>query len=59
LPKESPDNRQLLPMMLIESSSAEASQRLASQTCDALALRHNDVMHYALGWQLTAQEVKS
>lgn len=58
LPKESPD-RQLLPMMLIESSSAEASQRLAAQASEALNIRQNDVMHYGLGWQLTAQEVKS
>jgi len=59
LPKESPENRQLLPMMLIESSSAEASQRLAAHACHVLNLPLADVLHYSLGWQLTAQELIS
>ncbi|WP_369790890.1 hypothetical protein [Rouxiella sp. WC2420] len=59
LPKESKDNRQLLSMMLIESSSAEASQRLAAHACHALDCPLADVIHYGLSWQLTAQELKS
>lgn len=59
LPKESSENRQLLPMMLIESSSAEASQRLAAHACHALDCTLGEVMHYGLSWQLTAQELKS
>lgn len=59
LPKESKDNRQLLPMMLIESSSAEASQRLTAHACHALDCQPAEVLHYGLSWQLTAQELKS
>lgn len=57
LPKESTDNRHLLPMMLIESSSAEASHRLAAHACHALNLPLAEVLHYGFGWQLTAQEL--
>ena len=59
LPKESSENRPLLPMMLIESSSLECSQRLAAHACHALDCSLADVLHYGLGWQLTAQELKS
>lgn len=59
LPKESTENRQLVPMMLLESSSIEASQRLAAHACHALDCSSADVLHYGLGWQLTAQELKS
>lgn len=59
LPKESTENRVLFPMMLIESSSVEASQRLAAHACHALDCPLADVLHYGLGWQLTAQELKS
>jgi hypothetical protein len=58
LPKESTDNRQLLPMMLLESSSLEASERLAAHACHALDYPLDEVLHYGLGWQLTAQELK-
>nr|WP_154325014.1 DUF4286 family protein [Pantoea sp. 201603H] len=54
LPKEPRENRQLLPMMLIESSSAEASQRLAAQACAVLNTR---AQFYAMSWQLTKQEI--
>ncbi len=59
LPKESPDLRQLLPMMLIESSSASTSQHLAAHACHVLNYPLTEVLYYALGWQLTAQELKS
>jgi hypothetical protein len=59
LPKESPENRQLLPMMLIESSSASASLQLAAQACQALDYPLSEVLQYVLGWQLSAQEVAS
>ena len=59
LPKESTENRQLLPMLLLESSSVEASQRLAAHACHALDCSSADVLHYGFGWQLTAQELKS
>ena len=50
LPKESRENRHLLPMLLIESSSAEAGQ---------LKIPAAEALHYALGWQLTTQELSS
>jgi len=59
LPKELTENRQLLPMLLLESSSVEASQRLAAHACHALDCSSADVLHYGFGWQLTAQELKS
>ncbi|TFZ49329.1 hypothetical protein E5C26_19845 [Serratia proteamaculans] len=59
LPKESRENRRLLPMMLIESSSAEAGQRLSELACRQLKIPATDALHYALGWQLTTQELPS
>ncbi len=59
LPKESRENRQLLPMMLIESSSAEAGQRLNALACRQLKIPAADAWHYTLGWQLTTQELPS
>ncbi|CAI1710376.1 DUF4286 family protein [Serratia entomophila] len=59
LPKESRENRQLLPMLLIESSNAEAGQRLTELACRALTIPAGDAWHYALGWQLTVQELTS
>ncbi|CAI2520692.1 DUF4286 family protein [Serratia proteamaculans] len=59
LPKESRENRQLLPMLLIESSSAEAGQRLNELACHHLKIPATDAVHYVLGWQLTTQELSS
>lgn len=59
LPKESRENRQLLPMLLIESSSAEAGQQLSGVACHTLKIPVGEVVHYALGWQLTSQELAS
>ncbi|CAI1630179.1 Uncharacterised protein [Serratia quinivorans] len=59
LPKEPRENRRLLPMMLIESSSAEAGQRLSELACSQLKIPAADALHYALGWQLTTQELSS
>ncbi|MEE4484799.1 hypothetical protein V2T44_17830 [Serratia ficaria] len=59
LPKESRENRRLLPMLLIESSGAEAGQRLTEQACLTLKIPAGDAWHYALGWQLTVQELTS
>ncbi|HGM5490404.1 TPA: hypothetical protein ACKP1B_002033 [Serratia fonticola] len=59
LPKESRENRQLLPMLLIESSSAEAGQQLSGVACHRLKISAGEVVHYALGWQLTSQELAS
>ncbi|MBP2171068.1 hypothetical protein J2125_004260 [Erwinia toletana] len=56
LPKEARENRQLLPMMLIESSSADASQRLAALAGELL---NAHASFYALSWQLTKQEMPS
>ncbi|MFS2223920.1 hypothetical protein [Pantoea sp. B65] len=56
LPKEARENRQLLPMMLIESSSLDASQRLAAFASQSLDARAS---FYALSWQLTRQEMPS
>ncbi|MGL5389462.1 MAG: hypothetical protein ACRDCA_27045 [Serratia sp. (in: enterobacteria)] len=59
LPKESRENRQLLPMLLIESSSAEAGLQLSGVACHTLKIPADEVVHYALGWQLTSQELAS
>jgi len=59
LPKESRENRHLLPMLLIESSSAEAGQRLSELACRQLKIPAAEALHYALGWQLTTQELSS
>lgn len=59
LPQESRENRRLLPMMLIESSGAEAGRRLSEMAADTLNIPAADAWHYALGWQLTAQELTS
>jgi len=56
LPKEARENRQLLPMMLIETSSQQASQRLAARANVSL---NGQVGFYALSWQLTKQEISS
>ncbi|MNE32557.1 hypothetical protein D3C80_1261750 [compost metagenome] len=57
LPQESRENRQLLPMVLIESSSAEAGQRLSELAYHTLKIPAGEAVHYALGWQLTSQEL--
>lgn len=59
LPKESRENRQLLPMVLLESSSAEAGQQLSELACHTLKIPAGEALHYALGWQLTSQELAS
>ncbi len=59
LPKESRENRRMLPMLLIESSDAEAGLRLSEQAAEALNMSAADAWHYVLGWQLTAQELTS
>lgn len=56
LPKEARDNRQMQPMMLIESSSQPASERLADLACRTLQASAG---FYRLGWQLTKQEMSS
>lgn len=58
LPKEAPDNRTLSPMLLIESSSAAAGERLNALACQRLDIAEESALRYALGWQLTAQELK-
>ncbi|WP_346826114.1 hypothetical protein [Serratia inhibens] len=59
LPKESRENRRLLPMLLIESSSAVAGQRLNELACRQLKISAEATQHYVLGWQLTKQELTS
>ncbi|HEI8868479.1 DUF4286 family protein [Serratia sp. AKBS12] len=59
LPKETTENRRLLPMLLIESSSVQAGQRLADQACAALNITPDAALQYALSWRLTAQELAS
>ncbi|OJT34333.1 antibiotic biosynthesis monooxygenase family protein [Serratia plymuthica] len=59
LPKESRENRRLLPMLLIESSSASAGLRLNELACRQLKTTADATQHYALGWQLTKQELTS
>ncbi|QJW53890.1 hypothetical protein HL670_00748 [Serratia plymuthica] len=59
LPKESRENRRLLPMLLIESSSASAGLRLNELACRQLKITADATQHYALGWQLTKQELTS
>lgn len=59
LSQESRENRQLLPMVLIESSSAEAGQRLSELAYRTLKIPAGEAVHYALGWQLTSQELTS
>lgn len=59
LPKESRENRRLLPMLLIESSSAAAGQRLNELACRQLKTSAEATQHYVLGWQLTKQELTS
>lgn len=59
LPNESRDNRELLPMILLESSSAEASRTLAASICQTLQHPPGEVQYYGLSWQLTTQELKS
>lgn len=54
LPKEARANRQLLPMMLIESSSQQASERLAALASRTL---NANASFYLLSWQLTKQEM--
>lgn len=59
LPKESRENRRLLPMLLIESSSAAAGQWLNELACRQLKTAAEATQHYVLGWQLTKQELTS
>ena len=59
LPKESADDRPMIPMMLIDSSSAESCQKLTELACQALHIPNTEALHYGLSWQLTAQELKS
>jgi len=59
LPKESRENRRLLPMLLIESSSVAAGQRLNELACRQLKTSSEATQHYVLGWQLTKQELTS
>ncbi|WP_199637871.1 DUF4286 family protein [Serratia sp. PAMC26656] len=59
LPKESRENRRLLPMLLIESSSATAGQQLNELACRQLKTAAEATQHYVLGWQLTKQELTS
>lgn len=56
LPKEARENRAMQPMVLIESSSQQASEHLAAIASNALECR---VSFYALSWQLTKQEMPS
>ncbi len=56
LPKEARENRAMQPMVLIESSSQQASEHLAAIASTALDCR---VSFYALSWQLTKQEMPS
>lgn len=57
LPKENRENRRLLSMLLIESSSLEAGQRLSDLAGRSLNVSVGDAVHYALAWQLTKQEL--
>ncbi|MFI3310023.1 hypothetical protein [Ewingella allii] len=59
LPKESAEDRPMIPMMLIDSSSAESCQKLTELACQALHIPNTEALHYGLSWQLTAQELKS
>lgn len=59
LPNESPDNRRLQPLLLLESSSAGACRTLSASACQALRHPTSEVQYYGLSWQLTAQELKS
>ncbi|VEA67569.1 Uncharacterised protein [Serratia plymuthica] len=59
LPKESRENRRLLPMLLIESSCAAAGQRLNELACRQLKTTTDATQHYVLSWQLTKQELTS
>ncbi|WP_437615326.1 hypothetical protein [Erwinia sp. V71] len=56
LPKEARENRLMQSMMLIESSSQQASERLAAIASAALDAHTS---FYALSWQLTKQEMPS
>jgi hypothetical protein len=49
----------MIPMMLIDSSSAESCQKLTELACQALHIPNTEALHYGLSWQLTAQELKS
>ncbi len=59
LPNESRDDKVLLPMILLESSSAEASRNLSASACQTLQHPPGEVQYYGLSWTLTAQELTS
>ncbi|OSM94877.1 hypothetical protein AU506_13795 [Lonsdalea populi] len=58
LPNASPEPSALVPLLVLESSSAAAGERMAALAAQALSVSSHDVLHYALSWQLTAQELK-
>ena len=54
LPRESKENRQMQPMLLISCSDAAGCQQLAQLAAEKFAA---DVQLYSLSWQLTKQEM--
>ncbi|KHN58138.1 hypothetical protein OI70_07595 [Dickeya fangzhongdai] len=59
LPKEATENRQLLPMLLIESNQSSACRHFIHAATAALSLPLSDAMHYALSWTLTDEDLQS
>ncbi|MFP1825565.1 hypothetical protein [Lonsdalea quercina] len=58
LPNASPASAPLVPLLVLESSSASAGEQMAALAAQALTVSPHDFLHYAFSWQLTAQELK-
>lgn len=58
LPNASPEPTALLPLLVLESGSPAADESMAVMAAQILNVSLHDVLHYALSWQLTAQELK-
>ncbi|MDQ8031188.1 DUF4286 family protein [Bordetella genomosp. 1] len=57
LPRESTENRQLLPIYVIEASTADAARALRAQAAAAFGVPVEAGWLMALGWKLTAADL--
>lgn len=57
LPKETPVGRQLLPLLIIETSSAQANEAALAEAIRSLPCDAQDAACYALKWKLFSKEL--
>ncbi|MDF3942292.1 hypothetical protein P3W66_19750 [Achromobacter denitrificans] len=58
LPRESTENRQLVPMFVVEASTAQAAQALRARAASAFEADPSGAWLLDLGWKLTAADLR-